>query len=51
MKQRNRLGCIFKQKRFTNILRVKLEEKRKILKIDIVDGDFKKFPDKRNKKE
>ena len=40
-----------KDKRFANILQEKLEEKKKILNIDIVDGECKKFPDKKNKKE
>ena len=40
-----------KDKRFANILREELEEKKKILNIDRVDGEFKKFPDKKNKKE
>ena len=37
--------------RFAKILREKLEEKKKILNIDIVeDVEFKKFPDKKTKK-
>ena len=38
-----------KDKRFANILRENLEEKKKILNIDIVEGEFKKFPDEQNK--
>ena len=39
-----------KGKQFAKIFGEKLE-KKKMLNIDILDGKFKKFPDKKNKKE
>ena len=39
-----------KDKRFANILREKLEEKKKICSNDTVHSEFKKFPNKKSKK-